>query len=513
MADHRDGVLGQGINKRQFLQGVGGAAGILALANGPFAFAAPNPSDTFDVIVVGAGTAGMPLAIFAAARGGKVLVIEKSAQIGGTLHYSGGEMSAAGSKLQARKGIKDTPDLFYADIMRLSHGKCNPAVTRLYVDNAAGSLDWLESIGFQVKDGDPVLGQVHANFLQPRYQSGPEGGISLLKAMLPPFLAAEKAGKMRVLMRTGVVDLVQAANKAITGVVVEDEKGVRTEYKARNVALTAGGCTFNPVLFERYNQRPLYGRRTYPFSQGKGLELGVAAGGVIKGADLAIFHRGVVFTDRAFPSPVLTQIAADPRYRMPWEIEVNKNGVRYIAEDADLDRLERAQSDQPGMAAWVIFDQEIFDKAPPLMQHMTTEQQVKALHFQPLMAYADTIEALAAKMNLPADTLAQTVKSYNASVASQNDPLGRKYMPLPIAKAPFYAIECLGSAVFGHSGLAIDDKLRVIREDGSPIPNLYAAGEITGGWTVCGDVVINGGSVTPAITFGRLLGDRMLKFA
>ena len=508
-----DGFFAQGVTKRQFLQGGAGAA-MLAMASGQYAFAAANPADTYDVIVVGAGTAGMPLAIFAAARGAKVLMIEKSGQIGGTLHYSGGQLSAAGSKLQARNGIQDNPDMFFEEVMRLSHGKCNPAVTRLYVDNAAGTLDWLEDIGFTVKPGHPVNGQYHADFQTRRYQSGPEGGISLIKAMLPPLLEAEARGNLTIAMRTGVIELVQGRDKAVTGVVAEDENGARAQYKSRNVVLASGGCMFNPALYQKYNFRQLYGRRVYPFSMGKGLELGVAAGGVVKGGEMAIIARGSVLTDRAYPAPEWTTILVDPRARPPWEMEVNRLGVRYVAEDADIDTLERAQTEQPGMSAFHIFDQEIFDKAPPLMRHQSKEQQISALAFHPLMGQGDTLEALAVKMGLPPKALVQTVKTYNDAVASQNDTaFGRKHMPLPIAKPPFYAIECLGSTVIGHAGLAIDDKLRVIRADGSPIPNLYAAGEVTGAWTTCGDVVIAGGLVTPAITFGRLLGQSMLQFA
>jgi fumarate reductase flavoprotein subunit len=501
------------LSKRAFLQGLG-TAGILALSGGDYGFAAADPRETYDVIVVGAGTAGMPLAIFAAARGAKVLVVEKASQIGGTLYFSGGMMSAAGTRLQARKGIEDTPDKFYEDILRLSHGKCNREVTRLYVDNAGATVDWLEDIGLKFRPEQPVTGTAHADFLTPRYQSGLEGGRSLLKVMLPPFLAAEAAGNLRVLIRTGVTELVQrGARGPVTGVVTEDESGHRVRYQARNVVLTSGGCLFNPVVFQRYHHQPLYGRRVYPFSMGEGLELGVAAGGVVRGGELYIAHRGVVFTDRAWPAPVFTTLAVDPRHRLPWEIEVNKLGLRYVREDSDVDTLERAQTLQPGMGAWTIFDQEILTQAPSIMPTKSREEQSAAFELHPLYARADTLEELAARMALPPAALRKTVSDYNTAVANQSDPaFGREHLPLPIARPPFYAIECRGSSVFGHAGLAVDAQLRVLRPDGTPVPNLHAAGEVTGGWTTAGDVVVNGCMVTPAITFGRLLGQSMLRF-
>jgi len=516
-SDHSDIDAGNNsgavFSKRAFLQGLG-TAGLLALSGGAYGFSPVDPKTTYDVIVVGAGTAGMPLAIFAAARGAKVLVIEKASQIGGTLYYSGGMMSAAGTRLQARKGIVDSPDMFFEDILRLSHGKCNREVTRVYVDNAAATIDWLEDIGMKYRPEQPVTGTAHADFLTPRYQSGMEGGRSLLKVMLPPFLAAEAAGNLKVLIRTGMTELVQRGRHgAITGVVTEDESGQRSVFHARNVVLTSGGCLFNPVAFQRYHNQPLYGRRVYPFSMGKGLDVGVAAGGVVRGGEFYIAHRGVVFTDRAWPAPVFTTLSVDPRHRLPWEIEVNQNGLRYVREDSDVDTLERAQTAQPGMAAWTIFDQTILDKAPSIMPSKTRDEQNAAFDLHPLFARANTVEELAVRMGLPPAALRATVDAYNAAVASGNDPaFGRQHLPLPIATAPFYAIECRGSSIFGHAGLAVDPQMRVVRPDGRPIENLFAAGEVTGGWTTAGDVVVNGCMVTPALTFGRMLGQSLLKF-
>ncbi len=509
------------LSKRTLLRGLGVAAlaafedPLQALAAGTYAAEYPvDPAQTFDAIVVGAGTAGIPLAIHGARRG-KILVIEKSGQIGGTLFISGGLMSAAGTRLQARKGIKDTAQLHYDDTMRLAHNKANPPVLRRFVDNAGAAYDWLEDIGFTVRPDHPVTGTSHADFRVARYQQGPDGGRSILKAMLPEFLKAEATGNLRVLMRTGVVELTKSADGAVTGVIVEDESRKRTQYRARNVVLTSGGCLMNPAMFERLNYKPLYARRVYPYSMGQGIDLGLSVGGHVSGGDMYITHRGVIMTDRNYPAPVFASIASslDPRYRMPWEIEVNRNGERFIAEDADLDRLERAQTVQPGMSSILVWDQEIYDKAPPIFPAMAKEQQNLAFETQSFYAKGGTLEEVARKLGIPAAALTRTVSEYNASVAAKSDRLGRKHLPLPIAKPPFYAVECLGSSLFGHAGLDIDGDLRVITADRKPIKNLYAAGEVTGGWHNSGDVVVNGCMVTPAITFGRLLGARLLPFA
>lgn len=505
------------LSKRAFLRSLGAASlagAALRSAHGAGTYAGPeytvDPATMFDVIVIGAGNAGMPLAWWASQRG-KILVIEKGDDVGGTLFLSGGMMSAAGTNLQKRKGIQDSPDTHYNDTMAMGHGKANPEVLRLYVDNAATAINWLEDIGLQYRPEHPVLG-VHAEFATRRYQGGAEGGLSILKTLRPGFVKAEAEGKIRVLLRSKAVELVRDKDGAVTGVMVQDDKGKRTQYSGRNIVLTAGGCMRSPTVFSKYHKKTLFGRTAYAHSQGEGIELGVAVGGNVSGGDLYIAHLGAIMADRNFPAPTLTTAALDSRRRQPWEISVNVFGKRYIAEDADIDPLERALTDQPDMAAFVIWDQEIYDKAPPLMARMPKDQQMANFNNgHPMFARADTLDEIARRMNLPSAAVAETVKAFNAAVASKSDPLGRKHMPLPIVKPPFYAVETHGTGVFSHAGLDVDKELRVITADKRPIKNLYAAGEVIGGWQCAGDVVVNGCMVTPAVTFGMLLGQKMLK--
>ncbi len=236
MTDYSDDLRRQ-LSKRTLLRGMG-AAGLVGLG-GNQAWAAGSyfgpeyavdPNTTFDVIVIGAGTAGMPLALWASARG-EVLVIERGPDVGGTLFLSGGMMSAAGTNLQKRMGIKGTPDMHYSDTMHMGHGKAMPDVTRLYVNNAADTINWLEDIGMKYPEGQPLLG-VHAEFPTRRYHGGAKGGLSILEALKPGFAKAEAAGKIRVLLRTGAVELVKDRNGAVTGVIAQDESGVRTQYRA-----------------------------------------------------------------------------------------------------------------------------------------------------------------------------------------------------------------------------------------------------------------------------------------
>lgn len=510
-----DGLRHQ-LSKRALLRGIG-AAGLVGLG-GSRAWAAGSyggpeytvdPNTMFDVIVIGAGTAGMPLAMWAATRG-KVLVIEKAPDIGGTLFLSGGMMSAAGTRLQQRNGIKDTPDMHYEDTMTMCHGKANADVLRLLVDNAADTINWLEDIGMPWGPGQPSLG-VHAEFPTRRYHGGPQGGLSILRALTPAFVKAEAAGNIRVLLRTGAVELVQDKDKAVTGVIAVDDRGVRTQYKARNIVMTAGGCMRNPAVFRKYHNKNLYIRGVYAYSMGQGIEMGAAAGAHVTGGEMFVSGRGAIPTDRDWPSPTFARATVDTRRRQPWEIQVNADGMRFIAEDTDVDSHERAVTDQPGMGTWIVWDQEIFDQAPPLIAGINKDQQMAQFsNGHAMFARGETLEEVARRMNLPPQNLVETVRAYNAGVAAKADKFGRKHMPLPIVKAPFYAVETRGTNLMSWAGLNIDGQLRVIDADRRPIKNLYAAGEVTGAWQCSGDTIVNGSMVTPAVTFGRLLGQKML---
>ena len=131
----------------------------------------------YDVIVVGAGTAGIPAAGFAAMRGARVLLIEAADRIGGTLFLSGGNMSAGGTRVQAAKGIDDSPDRHYDDIMRISRYSADSTMVRLAVDNAPDTIHWLLDIGFEMLPEMPVINYGHEAYTVPRTYWGPKLGV------------------------------------------------------------------------------------------------------------------------------------------------------------------------------------------------------------------------------------------------------------------------------------------------------------------------------------------------
>ena len=492
-------------SKRTFLKGSAAVAAAALMPRSTYA------ADTWDVIVVGGGTAGMPTAYFAAMRGLKTLLIDKYHKLGGTLDRSGGQIAAAGTKFQKLLGIVDTPDEHYADILRINKGTGDPALGRLFVDNAAATVDWLFDNGFKAAEGHPVAGSGHEFFLKRRYQWGSKNGVSIYETMQPLIDQTVSRGKLQVMLNTGVTELLQGANGAIQGVKTEDASGTRSELRAKSVVLTSGGSASNPVMFQDHHGVPLFAKIAHPMSQGHGLTMGLGVGGYLRGGDKYLCSFGAVLRDRAYPSPIDTGAVLQPHQRMPWEIFVNASGQRFVREDhASVDHREKALLAQPGHRCFVVFDQAILDKAPPLIPGWPREKLMAAFNQHAMFTTAPTLSELGARIMVDIGLFEKSVNDYNAAQQTGSDQFGRNHMPLPIAQGPYYAVGVQGFTIKSSAGLAINPSLQVIRPNGQPIPNLYAAGEVIGGGATSGSSFVNGMMVTPALTFGRLLGSKIL---
>ena len=500
------------VSKRTFLMG---AAATLSTSILP-TWRRAEAADKYDLIVVGAGNSGMPAAIFAAERGGNVLVVEKSPVLGGTLDRSGGMMSGSGTVFQKAKGIDDSPDAHYADTMHISRGTVDPVITRLFVDNAGDSINWLAANGFEVADdSQPVLTMGHEPWTTPRYHFGEGRGRTVLAVMEPLYKAQERAGKVTSLMSTGVIDLIQDNSGAVVGVTTEDDNGRLADYMGKHVVLACGGCASNPRMFADLHGKELTAQLAYPYSQGAGLTLGLSAGGYICGGEKYLASFGAILADDTYPSVTDARFNGRPDQRQPWEIYVNSDGKRFMREDhPSVDYREHALTAQAGQRMWVISDQEIMDKAPIAYGSWNKRQLMDAFDDHPMFIKAENLDALGVKGGINPANLMNSVTTYNRAVTEGTmDAFGRLHRPLMLTKGPYYAVRVTGTTLLSFAGLAVDGQLRVTRPDGTPVPNLYAAGEVIGAGATTGNSYVNGSMVTPALTFGRLLGQRMLNFS
>ncbi len=308
--------------------------------------------------------------------------------------------------------------------------------------------------------------------------------------------------------------MLQDADGAVTGVVAVDKDGKSSRHTGRHVLLACGGYASNPELFEDLSGYKHYIAGSYPYCIGAGIELGLTAGGYVRGRENYLSNFGVILADVDFPSPIAARANTYPEFRQPWEIYVNIRGERFVREDEpSVDVREHALLEQPDLRYWIVLDDEVMNVAIPIMglrESWTREEMLEAFDKQPMFYRADDLSALADRAGIDKAGLLSTVATYNEGQASGTDVFGREHMPRPIAKPPFYTIRMQGGSLSSTVGLAVDKGLRVIREDGTIIPNLYAAGELLGSGQTMGNAVCGGMMVTPALTFGRLLGDQLL---
>ena len=503
------------LTKRKFLINSGK---LLALSSLPLSTRLALGDQHWNLIVGGAGTAGLPTALFASQRGARVLLIEKAGTIGGTLFLSTGQIAGAGTVFQEKKGIQDSPEAHYEDIMRINHHTSDPELARLLVNNAGETINWLAANGYRIKDDHPVTGIGHDHFATARYMEGIQGGISILKVFKPLVETAMQRGSISLLLNSGVVDLVQARDGSVRGVIVEDEDGRRTQYEGHNTVLASGGCASNPHLFEELHNVPLYVRAAYPYSQGAGLLLGQSAGGYLRGGEKYASLPGAILVDDNYPSPLYGHAPLYPPNRQPWEILVNSQGERFVQEDhLSIDHIEHRILKQPGHRHWAIFDQRMLDESPPLIPGWSaapgwSAKRIMSESNQHTMFKSDNdLEILAVKSGLNPRKLKVTVEQYNADLINEREDLFQRiHRPLPIAKPPFYSIRMQVWTVCSFAGLAVNGNLEVIKPSGERVKNLYAVGEVIGAGATLGNAYVNGMLVTPAITFGRLLGEKIL---
>lgn len=421
-------------------------------------------------------------------------------------------MSAAGTKLQKSMGIDDSPELFFQDVMELSHSTADPQLLRLAVDHSAETFDWLMDNGFQVAEGVPAnFGMTHEAQNRPRYVWSEDRGIGIFnvleKAMAP--LIAD--GTISVMTSTEVTGLAQAEDGRISSVLAKDAVGNPLELKGRNVALTSGGYTANSEMFEELEGAPDYSAGANPNSRGIGITLGLSVGGFVLGGEHHLPNFGAILAGPEIPSEFMASMVQPPE-RPPWEIWVNRSGERFIAEDTpSMHAKEVALVEQPDESFWHIFDDAIFKAAPPLVRRWSREEMEETFgEDSHAFKKADSLAQLAQKAGIDAEGLRATVDAYNAELGTGPDALGREHRPLPIGQAPFYAIRSQASQIISFAGLAVDEQLRVRRVQGSSIPNLFAAGELLGAGQLMGKCYFGGMMVMPALTFGRLLGQEFV---
>lgn len=477
---------------RRFFLGTAPAAaavGILGSTVATTAEAAIKWDETYNVVVIGAGGAGLTAAVSAKEAGAKkVVVLEKMMFAGGNTIRAGGGFNAAIKADYEKAGIKDSPKLHAEQTLAAGDGRGDPVLVNQLTEKAPESVQWLKDHGVKFQDH---IYQIYGGlYKRARNPLGPRGG-----AYIKALLEVCKKEDIPIMFNTRAVEIIREGNLSgrVLGVKVE-LKGKTMYIRATNaVVAAAGGFAASDRLTGISDPRmEKLGTTNHPGATGDVLTNLVDIGAGTRGLDYIQCIPGGVPGEK-YPPNLFTHV---DRF-----LFINLNGQRFIKEDARRDVLRDAMLDQPKAIAWTLVDADGFEQ-----QKNSKGPENEAALKAGTLYYADTIEDLAKKTGLPAKELKEAVDTYNKAVDTKKDPFGRAETVLvnKIIKAPFYAGRVTMKRHHTMGGVIINKDAQVIDRHGNVIPGLYAAGEVTGG--IHGTNRVGGNAMADIFTYGRIAG-------
>ncbi len=444
--------------------------------------------DQTDVVVVGAGAAGMTAAITAHDAGAKVIVLEKQPITGGNSMLAAGGMNAAETKYQKEKGIQDSVDLMIKDTMTGGGNINDPELVRILAQNSASSVDWLTSLGADLSN----VGRMAGASVDRRH--GPEGGAATGAHIVDTLRRNAIKRKIDVRVNSKVVKILEDSTGRVTGVQVEGKHRGLYTINAKAVVLASGGFAAGPEKVAFY--RPEFKGMTTSSqagATGDGLAIGAEAGGELEDVKEIQIHPTVAAESRILISEAVRGNGA---------IVVNQEGKRFMNELTTRDKAASAILAQTGGSAFLVFDEGVRQSL----------KQIDGYFHLELVKKGETPEALAAAIEVPPQALKATIKTYNQAFDKKDDAeFKRPDIPRPLRTPKYYAIAIRPGVHYTMGGLKINSSTQVIAKDGKPVPGFYAAGEVTGG--VHGANLLGGNSMSESITFGRIAGDNAAKLA
>jgi fumarate reductase flavoprotein subunit len=459
-------------------------------------------SNDYDVIVIGGGGAGLAAANAAGEAGAKVLVVEADDRLGGSTSLSHGVFYACATRVQAERGIVDTPDAMFIYAMALNQYRAQPSLLRRYCEEGGPALHWLMDKGVEFRADQLYSTGTYAEMSGvPRCHAATGHGAAITAALE----AALQQHNADVALRTRVRRLLFEDGR-VTGIEVDGEA-----ITASAVIIATGGFGANRELVDRYY--PLasrHGNETWYIGSercvGDGLTLATDVGGELGG-----FNNGLLCV-----TPGMQRIVELPP---SWMILVNRDGRRFMNEAVGYGVMSGVVDAQPGGVCYGIFDAAAFANPPRdarftslyqsgIMTTQWTPDTLQEALAEGRVVKGDTLEELAERMGIRADTLRYTVDYHNADVAAGVDSLFFKDSNLlrAIGEGPYYGTIFRSAMLcFTSTGIRIDRDAHVLDQAGRPIPGLFAAGETSNG--VLGETYLgSGSSVAHVITFGRVAG-------
>jgi len=443
--------------------------------------------DNYDIVIVGAGGAGMSAALEAKAKGLNPVILEKMPVAGGNTSKSSSGMNASQTKFQKEQSIEDSNDKFYEETLKGGHDTNDKEMLRFFVDNSASAIDWLDSIGIKLNNITITGG------MSEKRTHRPEDGSAVGQYLVKGLVRNVQEKEIPLFVNADVKEITQKDGKA-NGVKVLFNQADEKTITAKAVVVTTGGFGSNMDMISKV--RPDlegYVTTNQIGSTGDGIKMIEALGGTTVDMDQIQVHP-TVQQEKSY--------LIGEAVRGEGSILVNSEGTRFVNELTTRDKVTEAINALPEKAATLVFDSGV-------------KSRVKAIEQYDKMGFviqADTIEALAKEIGVPADKLKSTLDTWNSAVKNKNDAeFGRTTgMDNDLSTGPYYAIKIAPGIHYTMGGVKINTNTEVLNKDGAAIPGLFAAGEVTGG--LHGQNRIGGNSVAEIIIFGRQAGIKSAEF-
>jgi len=441
------------------------------------------------VLVVGGGACGCIAALAAQEAGAEVLLIEQEERPMGSTGMSQGLICAAGTRAQAAHGVEDDADRYFADIMAKTRGLTDPVLARAIADHAGPTVDWMVDtleMPWSLDTGfRPVYGNSTFRVHGWHGHSG-QDMVNLLHRKL------DDAG-VDVMLGTRLSQVHADGEGRVVGVSIERRDGSVETFGCGALVLASGGFAANHAMVAQYMPEMAQARNNgHEGSQGTAVHVGEQLGAAL--GDMGAYQGYAMLTEpQGIPVPPGVPVAGG--------VLVNLAGKRFTDETADIAGMVHPVLAQEGDHVWVVFDERIEAAA----DYIPEMQQLKALN---ALRKADTVAELAASLGMPEAGLAETLADAHAAQAGDRpDALGRVW-GTDLPPAPGYrALKVVGAIFHTQGGLQIDGEARVLRQDGSALPNLFAGGgaaRSVSGPAHWGYLPAMG--LATAVTFGRLAG-------
>jgi fumarate reductase flavoprotein subunit len=410
------------------------------------------------VVVAGGGACGAVAALAAHAAGAEVLVLERDAVARGSTAMSQGLICAAGTDAQRTAGVDDSADAFFADIMGKTRGQTDAVLARTIAEQSGPALDWLMAehglpyeldIRFRAAYGHSVP-RVHG-----WAGHGGQDFIDFLHTRL-------QAVGVDVLVQAQLVEVMAGADGRVDGVVIERPDGARERVLCDALILATCGFSANAAMVAAHMPEAAAAvHHGHEGNDGLGLLLGARLGGHL--ADMGAYQGYGMLTDPQ-------RISVPPGVLVEGGILVDGTGRRFIDESEDISGLVLPILARPGGVAWVIFDTAIEQRCA----HIPETQALMALNAARRGADA---RDLAARIGADPDVLAASLRdAWDAAATGRADALGRVWGGDRPPSGALLAFKVCGALYHTQGGLQVDASARVVREDGTPLPNLFAGG-------------------------------------